>query len=105
MSDDAADETRSTGEGAARVEKSYRGISQRIAVDYLKNLGGEHVSGTADGAGEDVVEGDDWTATLSSETVGVGATLQLTEVTVVFEGDDVDEVVERFSRKAMRAGG
>lgn len=105
MSDGGADETRSADGGTDRVEKTYRGISQRIAVEYLENLGGEHVSGTADGEGEDVVAGDGWTATLSSGTVGVGATLQLTEVTVVFEGDDVDEVVERFSKKAMRAGG
>lgn len=93
------------GGSADRIEKSFRGISQRLAVDYLQNLGGEHVSGEADGEGEDVVEGDGWTATLTTEKVGVGATLQLTEVTVVFEGSDLGEIVEQFSRKAMRAGG
>lgn len=95
----------SPNDGDERVEKSFRGISQRLAVDYLQNLDGDHVSGSADGEGEDVVEGDGWTATLTSEKVTVGGTLQLTEVTVVFEGDDLGEVVDRFSRKAMRAGG
>lgn len=105
MSDGDADEAPPTGEESQRVEKSFRGISQRLAVDYLQNLGGEHVSGEADGEGEDVVEGDGWTATLTAEKVGVGATLQLTEVTVVFEGSDLGEIVEQFSQKAMRAGG
>lgn len=81
-------------------EKAYRGISKRLAIHYLENLGGEHVE-------EDVVEANDWQATLSSEKVGVGSTLTLTEVTVVFEGEEdaLEELIERFSQKAMRAGG
>ncbi|MFC6716775.1 hypothetical protein ACFQGT_17020 [Natrialbaceae archaeon GCM10025810] len=87
-----------------RVERSYRGISERLAIRYLENLGGERVD-------EDAVDGGGWTATLSSESVGVGPTLSLTEVTVAFEfDDDVDEaereaLIEAFTRKAMRAGG
>ena len=83
-----------------RVEKSYRGISVRLAVHYLQNLGGEQ---TDDG----VVAGDGWQATLSSSTVDIGPSLSLTEVSVVFEGDAdaVEPLVERFSQKAMRAGG
>lgn len=81
-------------------EKSFRGISKRLAVHYLENLGGERES-------EDRVVGDGWTAELSESTVGVGPSLDLTEVTVVFEGDAgaLDSLVEKFSQKAMRAGG
>ncbi|PGF15339.1 hypothetical protein CP556_03805 [Natrinema sp. CBA1119] len=82
------------------VERSFRGISERLVIRYLTNLGGEQVA-------EDTVAGDDWTATFSSETVGIGPSLQLTEVTIVFEGDDdtLEPLVERFAQKAMRAGG
>nr|WP_228546076.1 hypothetical protein [Halegenticoccus tardaugens] len=102
----------------ARREKSFRGISQRLAVHYLTNLGGEEANdetGADDEAPEaeaddetaDEVVGDGWRATLSSETVGVGPSLDLTEVTIAFEGDaeTLDPLVERFSQKAMRAGG
>lgn len=99
--DDAAAENRT------RREKSYRGISKRLAVHYLENLGGELAAGEREGGDEARVEGDDWTATLSSERVSAGGSLQLTEVAVVFEGDErtLPELVERFSQKAMRAGG
>ena len=83
-----------------RVERSFRGISERLAVRYLTNLGGERID-------EDTVEGEDWTATVSSESVGVGPSLSLTEVTVVFEGheDTLEPLVDDFAQKAMRAGG
>jgi molybdopterin synthase sulfur carrier subunit len=102
------------------IEESFRGISQRLAVRYLSNLGGDHVAGDADGEGDHVaaegdagdgvdrLEGDDWTATLSSEKADIaGGTLRITEVTVRFEGDPstLPALVERFSQKAMRAGG
>ncbi|APX95217.1 hypothetical protein [Natronorubrum daqingense] len=87
-----------------RVERSFRGISERLAIRYLGNLGGEQVA-------DDTVEGPEWTATVSSETVGIGPSLTLTEVTVVFEAtsegdaDDLESLVDRFAQKAMRAGG
>lgn len=86
--------------GGATVEKEFRGISKRLARQYLENLGGE-------AEGEDVVVGDGWTASLSAETVEVaeGSSMELTEVTVVFEGENLDGLVSDFSRKAMRAGG
>lgn len=97
-----------------RVEKSYRGISERLARHYLSNLGGE-VRDDGDGgvADEDAEEGtadvvaDDWRASISSEKVNIGPSVKLTEVTVVFEGDEttLDALVEDFSQKAMRAGG
>lgn len=83
-----------------RRERTFRGISVDLATTYLGNLGGEQ-------AGEARVEGDDWVATLSAEKASVGPTLTLTEVTVVFEGDPdaLDDLVDRFAQKAMRAGG
>lgn len=83
-----------------RLERSFRGISERLAIRYLTKLGGDRVD-------ENTVEGDGWTATLSSEKVDIGPTMQLTEVTVVFEGeeDTLEPLVEEFAQKAMRAGG
>jgi hypothetical protein len=83
-----------------RVERSFRGISERLAIRYLTNLGGERVD-------DETVAGEGWTATISSERVDVGPTLSLTEVTVVFEGDSgaLEPLVEDFAQKAMRAGG
>ena len=81
--------------------RQYRGISQRLAADYLENLGGRRVDG------DDRIEGDDWSADLSAETVEVAGSIELTEVTVAFEGEAgvLEELVEDFTRKAMRAGG
>lgn len=85
-----------------RREESFRGISTRLAVHYLTNLGGEVVA-------DERVEATDgtWAADLSTDRVSIGPSLSLTEVTVAFEGeaDELDEVIERFSQKAMRAGG
>ena len=81
-------------------ERSYRGISVRAAMMYLERLGGERV-------GYQTVSGDDWEASLSSEQVEIGQSLELTETTVVFEGDPdtLESIVEQFSQKAIRAGG
>lgn len=118
-----------------RVEKSYRGISVRLAVHYLEGLGGHRVTDPADVAAgfengvaadrdrdslasepdhEDdpylpaAVVADDWQATLDAEEVAIGGGgMTLHEVTVVFEGDSetLEPLVEQFSRKAIRAGG
>ncbi|MFA1609474.1 hypothetical protein [Halobellus rubicundus] len=81
-------------------ERSYRGISVRLARKYLGKLGGTAVD-------DERVEADDWAASLSASKVSIGPTLELTEVTVTFEGDPdaLDDLIERFSQKAMRAGG
>ncbi len=83
-----------------RREKSFRGISERLARNYLENLGGE-IRDDGD------VAADGWDASLTSEKVSIGPTMELTEVTIVFEGDEdtLDSVVPKFSQKAMRAGG
>jgi hypothetical protein len=83
-----------------RRERSFRGISQRLAIKYLENLGAERVD-------DDRVEAEGWTAELSSQTVGIGPSVSLTQVDLVFEGDPetLDPLIERFAQKAMRAGG
>lgn len=82
-------------------ERSYRGISARAAIGYLESVGGEQT-------GDRTVAGPDWVAELSEEKVSIGPTMKLTEVTVVFESDSdeiLDPIIERFSQKAIRAGG
>ncbi len=83
-----------------RVERSFRGISMRLALKYMESVGAETV-------GDTTASGPGWRAELSSETVAIGPSLELTEVTVVFEGekDVLDEVIEAFGKKAIRAGG
>jgi len=87
-----------------RREKEFRGISVRLARNYLESLGGTIVD-------DHTVEGDGWRADLSAEKVAIGPSLELTEVTVAFTaeesfGEDAfDTLVEDFRRKAMRAGG
>jgi hypothetical protein len=88
-----------------RTEKSYRGISERLARHYLSNLGGEIEGGDPEGDGDVLAE--EWQASISSEKVSIGPSVKLTEVTVVFEGEEdaLDPLIEQFSQKAMRAGG
>lgn len=98
-----------------RIEKSFRGISRRLAVHYLRNLGGVPIvdgqpttdAADVDNEAVDTVCGEGWRASLSSRRVNPGGSLYLTEVTVVFTGREraVEAIVERFSKKAMRAGG
>jgi hypothetical protein len=89
-----------TAADRVRRERSFRGISKRLAIQYLETLGGERVD-------DDRVAGDGWTVSLSSTTVGVGPSVSLTQIDLVFEGDPevLDPLVDRFARKAMRAGG
>lgn len=83
-----------------RRERQYRGISARAALGYLEGLGGERVD-------ERTVEGDRWRASVTEDSVAVGPSLELTELTVQFDGDPetLETLVEEFSWKAMRAGG
>lgn len=81
-------------------KRSFRGISRRLAIQYLETLGADRVD-------DDRVEAEEWAATLSEQTVSVGPSVSLTQVDLVFEGDPegLDALIERFARKAMRAGG
>ena len=93
------------------IEKAFRGISLRLAVHYLTDsLGGERVDDGPEDiteASEAAVEGDGWRAELEAEKVDVVGSVRLTEVRIDFEGDEgtVEPLVEKFSQKAMRAGG
>lgn len=107
-----------------RVERTFRGITVRLAVHYLENLGGELVASEGDLAepgSAATVAGDGWRVDLASERVRVGPSLALTEVSATFEregaddggresgnergGADLDRLVDAFAQKAMRAGG
>ena len=94
-------------EGLLRQEKAFRGISKRLAVHYLENLGGELVAGEREDNAEATVRADDWTATLSAEKVSIAGSMKLTEVSVAFEAEEgaLEGLVEKFTQKAMRAGG
>lgn len=83
-----------------RETRQFRGISKRLAAQYLEGLGGEQVT-------DDRIEGDGWSADLSAETVSVVASIELSEVTVDFEGEaeTLEPIIEAFERKAIRAGG
>ena len=83
-----------------RIERSFRGISIRLGLKYLNSVG-------AQTTGEDYAEGDGWRADLSAEKISIGPSLELTEVTVVFEGEEavLEELVPAFAKKAIRAGG
>ncbi|MDR5672418.1 MoaD-like protein [Halalkaliarchaeum sp. AArc-CO] len=93
-------------DGWDRRERSFRGISRRLAARYLRNLGGEFVD-AAEPESATEIEGNGWRAALATDTVEIGRSLTLTEVTVTFEGEPaiLDRLIEDFKRKAMRAGG
>lgn len=84
--------------------REFRGISKRLAANYLENLGGERID-----EGGDRIEGDGWSADLTERTVRPvpGASITLSEVRVEFSGDEktLRPLVDRFAQKAMRAGG
>lgn len=84
--------------------REFRGISKRLAANYLETLGGERV----DEAG-DRIEGDGWSADLTERTVRPvpGASITLNEVRVEFSGDEepLRPLIDQFAQKAMRAGG
>jgi len=107
--EEAADET-ATDDGAdtVRRERSFRGISKRLAVHYLENLGGDLVAGDPEDDAEARVAGEGWQATATAGTVDiVGGTMTLTQVDLAFEGepDVLEPLIEQFAQKAMRAGG
>ncbi|ELZ77965.1 hypothetical protein KU306_02155 [Haloferax larsenii] len=84
----------------ARRERAFRGISPRLVRHYLTNLGGDVESDTR-------VVGPDWTVDIETEAVSITSSIELTEVQLTFEGSEetLDDLVEQFAQKAMRAGG
>lgn len=97
---------RDVPDGWERRERSFRGISRRLAAHYLRNLGGTFVDAD-DPAEATEVAADDWRAALSTGTVSPAGSIELTEVRVAFVGDPeiLPDLVESFAQKAMRAGG
>ncbi|WP_416840457.1 hypothetical protein [Haloferax sp. DFSO52] len=81
-------------------ERAFRGISTRLVIQYLEGLGGEAES-------ESRVVGPDWSVDIETEPVTITSSIQLTEVQLRFEGDEetLDELIDTFAQKAMRAGG
>lgn len=82
--------------------REFRGISKRLAAQYLETLGGERT----DDAG-DRIEGDGWTAQLEERKVNPAASIVLNEVVVRFRGEEstLRPLIDAFAQKAMRAGG
>jgi len=91
---------RTETDGQLRITHAFRGVTVEQAVRYLTGLGGDRV-------GDRRVDGDGWTATLSTGTVPVGPSYRLTEVRVTWAGDReaVERVVQAFRLKAFRAPG
>ncbi len=87
-----------------RETREFRGISKRLAANYLENLGGTRLDETGDR-----IEGDGWTAELSERRVTPvpGASITLNEVVIEFRGEAeaLRTLIDRFAQKAMRAGG
>jgi len=101
-----------------RIEKRIRGVSQRLAIHYLEDMGARPLDGEGspvEGAGEsrkaaervERVVAEDWSVRLGTTVVNIGPTLEVTELELVFEGDEsvLETVVEDFTWKARRAGG
>lgn len=82
--------------------REFRGISKRLAAQYLETLGGERTDDTGDR-----IEGDGWTAQLEERKVNPAASIVLNEVVVRFRGDEstLQPLIDAFAQKAMRAGG
>lgn len=82
--------------------REFRGISKRLAAQYLETLGGERTDETGDR-----IEGDGWSAELEERKVNPVGSITLNEVTIRFEGDEthLSPLIEKFAQKAMRAGG
>ena len=85
-----------------RETREFRGISKRLAADYLETLGGERRD--AEGGW---IEGDGWSAELSERKVNPMGSIVLNEVEIRFEGEKpaLRPLIDRFAQKAMRAGG
>ncbi|MEF8775428.1 MAG: hypothetical protein V5A43_02860 [Haloarculaceae archaeon] len=91
---------RTVEHGELRETRQFRGLSLETAVGYLEHLGGERT-------GENAVKGDGWRAELSTQTVPVGPSYRLTQVTITWAGDPevLEPIIVRFRLKTFRAPG
>ncbi len=82
------------------AKREYHGIPLRVISDYLVELGGIII-------GEDLIRGEDWSATLSrGEPFRLGA-LRLDTIHVHFEGDEavLNRLLALFDLRMIHAGG
>ncbi len=86
------------------MELKLRGMSLEQVVHYLVKLGGRPKAGGTQPPLE--VEGDGWQARLTRDWVELGS-LRLREITVELDGHEttLSELVERFRKLSLRAGG
>ncbi len=86
--------------GRLLLTRAFRGVTVDQAVRYLEHLGGHRTD-------DQEVSGEGWSAALSTQTVPVGPSYRLTQVTITWVGDParVERVVGRFRLKAFRAPG
>ena len=78
------------------VKREYHGIPLRVISDYLVELGGTSI-------GEDLVRGQDWSATLSRGEPFVLGALRLDTIHVHFEGDPpaLNRLLARFDLRMI----
>ncbi|MDR5656259.1 hypothetical protein RH831_03575 [Halodesulfurarchaeum sp. HSR-GB] len=83
-----------------RVERTFRGITPDLVRIYLESVGAESVE-------DDQASGPGWHAEFAAEKIAIGPSIELTEITIVFEGEEsvLEDVVADFARKAVRSGG
>ena len=84
----------------AEIEKLYRSLPLWLAREYLEEIGGVAQN-------ENLVQGENWSAALStSESIGIGA-LRIIQLRVVFRAapDVLNTIIAAFEKKALRAGG
>ncbi|AOW81121.1 hypothetical protein HTSR_1959 [Halodesulfurarchaeum formicicum] len=83
-----------------RVERTFRGITPDLVRIYLESVGAETVE-------DERATGPGWEAEFAAEKIAIGPSIELTEITITFEGEEavLEDVVETFARKAVRSGG
>lgn len=84
----------------AEIEKLYRSLPLWLAREYLEEIGGVAEN-------ENFVQGENWSAALStSESIGIGV-LRISQLRVVFRSapEVSDTIIAAFEKKALRAGG
>lgn len=89
---------RTSRDGTLHETRRFRGLTLEQTVRYLESLGGTRTGDTA-------IEGDGWQATLERDTVPVGPSFRVTEVTLSCTGDPavVEPLVLHFCLMAFRA--
>jgi hypothetical protein len=82
-----------------KITREIRGIPFFLLQEYLQEMGGTDV-------GEDAIQGQGWIVHLNRmEPFRLGSLeVGQTKLEIQIEDDKVDEFMERFSKKTLRAG-